>query len=598
MAEPEANEIPVKAKQLLEDGLWEDAVEELDRALQVHPKQMALWREKANTLVALGRPKEALACYERMLEIDRRDPSIYREMGEVLESLDRDDEALECYRQGLTLAPSDVDLLRAMGPLLTRMERISEAISIYDRILALKPDDPEFLIAKGDTLISAGQIKEGAAYFEQVARTNANSFGAREWASRGDTLYYAQKNNKAIEFYDKAIQADGKYAWAYRGKALALRKIPEKSSEAVECFETAIKLDPNTAWYRLGKGNIHYDRKEYDLAAKSYAEAVEIDPKYGVAWGNLGMAQEALQQYDRALVSAEKSIELDPKSADAWVHKGLCLGYLEHDDESISSYRMALDLDPANYWANNNMGWEFLKQKRDEEALSFFEKAIEIDPKGDTPWLNKAECLVRLGRREDALATLDEGLKVISDKASVLAKKGYIYSEYLYQQDKALECYIKCRELEPTNVVISSDIAEVLIKMGRYAEGRAEAEKLMGSLPDLERECAMSIVILASYALEGDVSGRTRQFENVLEQFKAYCPGGKPKKKEREWSFAGLVNTILSSNISAESKFLVLTAIDVHQGKLIDSELSFFKPATLQTIESTANAVMSRQSAS
>ncbi len=137
-----------------------------------------------------------------------------------------------------------------------------------------------------------------------------------------------------------------------------------------------------------------------------------------------------------------------------------------------------------------------------------------------------------------------------------------------------------------------------MILVGRFAEGRAEAKKLAGRLKDQGLESEFSLVMLASYALEGDLVGRARQFESVLEQFKKRSSEGKPRQSQFEWNFGGLVNAIRSSSISAESKFLVLTAIDMQQGKLANGDLSFFSASNPQAAESKADAGLGRQAAS
>src|SRR5450755_4711814 len=153
-----STQIPEEARKLLDQGNWKEAVDELGSALETDPRNLSLWRERANALVALNRFDDALFCYERMLAIDPADTSIYAEKAEVLQSLDRDDEALACYDRALEHAPSNVSFLKAKALLLSRLKSVPEAILVYERLLQLRPQDPEFLIAIGDALISAGQI--------------------------------------------------------------------------------------------------------------------------------------------------------------------------------------------------------------------------------------------------------------------------------------------------------------------------------------------------------------------------------------------------------------------------------------------------------
>jgi tetratricopeptide (TPR) repeat protein len=590
--DPESNELQEEAKKLLEEGRWEDAVQELDGILETNPMQLSLWRAKADALVASQKLGDALVCYGHMLEIEPGDFVVHAQRAEILEFLEREDEALAGYQEALKLAPSNVALLIAMGRLLTRLDRTSEAIVTYDRIGELTPQDPRYLIGKGDAQIRAGLIDEAFVAFEQAARMDQDAFGAEEWTTWGDALFEAEKTEEALKFYEKAIASNRGYAMAYRGKAQVLREIPERSSEAMEYFDTAIKLEPKNAWFQLNKGNLHYDRQEYELAATCYTKATELDPKVTLAWKNLCFTQEARGQFTQALLAIEKAIELDPTAADAWLHKGFCLSNLGRTEEAIVSYDEALKREPGDLWANNNKGWMLAQKDKHEEALPFFHKAIEADPGESAPLVNAAKSLIKLGRYNQALESLKKGLASITQKRDVFFSIAYLYSDFILDDDKALEYYAKCIDLDPADQHVRGNIAECLIKMDKFAEGRAEAEKLVGHWGDAERESAMSIVVLASYALEGDINGRTTQFEVVLKNFRAWCPEAKPRNPETIWTFGGLVNKINSSSISAESKFLVLTAIDVHLGEVTHGSLPFFigsKPHANQ--RSTANSV-------
>jgi len=590
------NAIPEETKALLDEGRWQEAVASLDAALASSPHQMPLLREKANTLIALDQPQEALACYERMLDLAPFDPSLHAEKAVILESLDRDDEALASYDHALTLANANETLLHAKAQLLTRLNRIPEAIAAYDELLSLNPQNPQFLIAKGDALLIAGQIEQidlAARYFRQAAGISPSSFGAAEWASRGDTLLGQGQPQQALKFYENAIQVDLSCSWAYRGKGLALKEtsdqMPEKIEEVLRCFDRAIEFDPKSARLLVEKGNIYYEMRQYKAAADCYTKATELDPKSEVAWGNLCLSQEELADYSQALVSAEKRLAIDPNSVDALVHKGFCLDRLKRLDESTATYQKALELGPEDFGANNNMGWNLRQMQKYKEALPYFEKAIGANPKEDTPWLNKARNLLQLGFPRDALNTLHQALDAVSSKRDVLATMGFIHTESLYEHDKALPYYQQCLQHDPTDVTIRAAIAECLIKMGRYKQGRTEAEQLLGQMGNQDLESSVGLVILASYALEGDLAGRVRQFDAVLEHF-----GNKSSRKvdpneEAAWVFNGLLEAIRSSTMSRESKFLVLTAIDVQERRIDQNKLSFFTAAHSQISEPSSD---------
>ena len=570
--------------QVSQENRWEQFLAEVEAGLATNPRDIKLWREKVKALVVLNRRQEILPIYDHMLEIDPGQASLWGERAQVLESLGRGAEALAGYDRALQIGGSNIDLLKAKALLLARLNRPAEAIAVYDQIFETRPDDPEFLIDKGDALLATGQIESAIAHFERAAKLAPNNFTAREWTSRGDNLLQARQLDQALKFYDRAIRADDAYPWAHRGRALVLTELPATTAQALEEISRAIELDPNNPWFYLEKGNTHNQRGEFSAAASYYREAIRLDPKYMVARLNLCIVLESMGDYTEALAAAANAIEVDPKSTDAWLHHGYCLGALDRHQEAIASYAKVLELNPDDYWANNNTGWslsrlqrktELEHQKDYEDSLPFYDRAIKINPQPSEPWTNKARSLAKLNRCSEALEMLNQALTVSADKAVIYGAIGQLYGDFMFQPVRALEFLRKRVELDPENKGARSDLAECLIQAGRSQEGRAEAEKLVGQMGAWV-DLALSIVILASYAIEDDVAGRARQFEIVLARLADCYPQGTPAKRQETWEFGGLRNKLLCSSVSAESKFLVFTAIDLQRGDLDRQLLSFF----------------------
>jgi Flp pilus assembly protein TadD len=70
-------------------------------------------------------------------------------------------------------------------------------------------------------------------------------------------------------------------------------------SEAKEQVEFGIKVAQNGLW------------KE---ATYRWEKAVQLDPTYGAAWNNLGIAYEQQGNFDKAREAYEKAVTLEPKN--------------------------------------------------------------------------------------------------------------------------------------------------------------------------------------------------------------------------------------------------------------------------------------------
>lgn len=70
---------------------------------------------------------------------------------------------------------------------------------------------------------------------------------AAEWKSSGDEAFAEHDYEKAVEYYNNAVDLNPSYAEAWHNKGRALCKM-NKQKEAEESFDKALKLDPQIAY--------------------------------------------------------------------------------------------------------------------------------------------------------------------------------------------------------------------------------------------------------------------------------------------------------------------------------------------------------------
>jgi protein O-GlcNAc transferase len=105
----------------------------------------------ANSLLALGRPRDALPYYERYLAADPNSAEAWHNRGVAFAQTKRYGEALSCYDRALALFPASAQTWNARGKVLIEEERYAEAPADFDKALAL---DKEYPYAAGYRLLS------------------------------------------------------------------------------------------------------------------------------------------------------------------------------------------------------------------------------------------------------------------------------------------------------------------------------------------------------------------------------------------------------------------------------------------------------------
>ncbi len=82
---------------------YDDALLAFDTAIEIDPKRLDLWQNKAYTLTKLGRYMEVLKCYDVMTGIKPDDPELWNKKGEIYLALGQINEANEAFAMAKSL---------------------------------------------------------------------------------------------------------------------------------------------------------------------------------------------------------------------------------------------------------------------------------------------------------------------------------------------------------------------------------------------------------------------------------------------------------------------------------------------------------------
>jgi serine/threonine protein kinase len=106
---------------------------------------------------------------------------------------------------------------------------------------------------------------------------------------------------------------------------------------------------------------------------------------------------------------------------------------------------------------------------RKEESLAACEEAVRLDPDNEEALLEKGITLLALGRYEDALISYELVLHINPDNVRALSNKGYALYRLSCYQD-ALISYDLVLHLDPDNIAALKEKGDVLHALYRYQE--------------------------------------------------------------------------------------------------------------------------------
>jgi len=203
----------------------------------------------------------------------------------------------------------------------------------------------------------------------------------------------------AIEYFQRAIQKDPKYALAYAGLADAYLLLGsywvEAITEAKSAAEQALKLDPSLAEAHVSLGQI----------------------KMWIDW-----------DWSAARREFEQGISLNPQSALAHNQYGLYLATVGRVSDAITEVKRALDLDALSPIINSDMGWYQLFAGQHADAIAQFRKTLNLDSNSVSAHRGLGIALSAAGQHDEAISELKHAVLLSENSPVVMAHLGAAYA--------------------------------------------------------------------------------------------------------------------------------------------------------------------------
>ena len=204
---------------------------------------------------------------------------------------------------------------------------------------------------------------------------------------------------------------------------------PDAWDHAKASALNAVAADPKLAEAHasLGFVKLHYDR-DWEGAERELREAIRLKPGAQVAHRWYSYSLSAMGRHEEAAREIERAREISPQSPVIATALANVLFLAGKFDETIAQCHKALALDPGAVAAYTILRWAYEKTGRHSEALATYEQ--ERSFAGDTPTTRakRAHVLAATGKRDEALAILDEILANRNEQWVTAYEIAIIYS--------------------------------------------------------------------------------------------------------------------------------------------------------------------------
>jgi serine/threonine-protein kinase len=221
---------------------------------------------------------------------------------------------------------------------------------------------------------------------------------------------------KSIEYFEKALEEDPKFAPAYAKIAdyyhftshIGLFSPHEIHPKWKAAAQRALEIDEGLADAHLAMAHIYfYFDRDWAKAEGEFERAIELNANSTDAHKYYGLFLASRERFDQAVAEGKKALALDPLSIAVNIVGGFIYLFVDRLDDALGLVRQMIELDsnaPQGYWVGGSL---LMANGKYEEAVEAFQKSLSL---GDNQMaLAKLGCAYGLvGRRDEALKILDQ----------------------------------------------------------------------------------------------------------------------------------------------------------------------------------------------
>lgn len=307
---------------------------------------------------------------------------------------------------------------------------------------------------------------------------------------------------------------------------------------AAECYERVVTLRPadGRCWYDLAV--VRAELGEVDGAIEAMRLAIAIDPDYAPQHWRLGFWLLDRGELEEARASFKAATRIDGRDEAGWI--GLARTHLQDgsDDEAIDILQRIADNRSANEaYARSLLARAYRRLGRNSEADAaslggLGARLVTIDPWRDevardraglTSRIREAGALVAAGRRDEAVAMMEQLAGEHPDEVSILTALGTTYSS-VGDLPRSVQTLRQAVARRPSYYPAHLGLARAMAAMSD-ADGQDAAALRAGAMEHVDRALELNPTLSAAHGLRGEMLMASGEFAAAAESFAAAARG-------------------------------------------------------------------------
>jgi tetratricopeptide (TPR) repeat protein len=500
-------------------GDFNAAIADYDVAIEHAPKNASLYLGRCQCFIRSEQYKKGLKDCEVAAELEPRNAKVYMKRAWCEHFLGQHAQAMKDLDLSQEINPEISDSYYYRGTFLLLAGQYDQALAEFEKAIRLNDKDPRYYLLKGETYNQLGDKRKAIPELEKALKIPPIKIGdvqpvfianllAQIYAELGDYRNAVKKltfvidanpqkadsyarrakyNMKAGNYLAAVSDCDSAIAMKQDGpeyyctRAICQARLGRQVS-AEQDFDKALSLAPRSFDMNMAKGNFYLERKNFDKAADSFAQAAHINPNSQIAKSKLALLFSILKRgsYTPVRVSANtrpgKELtdnDSAPLSSNLNVllesgYKDLAKGRAQRSIEELSR---AVQLYPNDPRARRYLAYALLEARQPLGALEQFKHLATLGQQTVDDQMMMADAFRESGRPKEAIRICKRCLDIDESNVKAYAKMARAYAALGFPE-KAIEvCQTGMKvastaeqqeELEAVRAQISSPQPEVI----------------------------------------------------------------------------------------------------------------------------------------
>ena len=276
--------------------------------------------------------------------------------------------------------PRNAEFRYARAKLYLDEGKADSALTDMLNVIKLDSSKSEYFVTLGDAYLILNQTRFTRKALESAIRINANDTIAM--MKLAELFLFAEMRKESLNQVNSVLRINQKNPKAYYLKGIIYKEIGD-TALAISSLLTATEQDPKyiLAYEQLG---LLYGAR-YDIRAVDfYKNALRIEPGNELIKYNLGYFYQQMDSLNDAVNTYQEILASNPNFAQASYNLGYIAFQFENNySKALSFFTQAAKANPGYAEAKYMMGLCYEELGEKQKALPLFEEAIRLNPKFD-----------------------------------------------------------------------------------------------------------------------------------------------------------------------------------------------------------------------